>query len=260
MRLLRPARRTQFAAASSLVIDAMSVSMPATDARKAQINVLVKGLQAAGIWDLLDVMWVFAAHSPQASLLNWKSPGTFSGALVNAPTWQADRGFTGNGTNGRITTGWVPATNGVNFTVNAASMWSWSLTDLASGGVDMGVSSDSSTNRAQINSRNVSNQVSVILNSNNNSSNAMASSIGLTGAQRLSASSVATWKNGVIVNTNSVNATSRPTSDMWFCALNATGAFSARQIAFGACGATLAGLELTFYNCVLAYLQAVGAA
>lgn len=259
MRWLRPARRTQFAAASSLIIDAMSRSMPATDARKAQINVLVKGLQSAGIWDLLDVMWVLAAHSPQASLLNWKSPGTFTPSVVNSPVWQANRGYTGNGTSSRLATGWIPSTNGVNFALNNASVWSWALTDIAAAAFDIGITSDSNVNRAGINSRNATSQLSGFLNSSSNVSPVVPSSIGLSGLTRASASTITVWKNGVTVVANSIASTGLPTIESWICAQN-SGSFSARQIAFGAYGASLAGRELAFYNLVLSYLQAVGAA
>lgn len=251
---------TQFVAASSALIDAMSVTMPPTAARKAAINTFIRTLQNAGIWDLLDVMWVTAAHSPEAALLNWKSPGTFTGVATNSPTWQADRGYTGNGTTSRIQTGWIPSTNGVNYTLNAASMWVWITTDVASANGDIGVSSDASANRVQANTRTAGNVLSIIINSAANATPAAATSIGFSGTQRTAANNQVTWKNGVSLGTAATNSSALPTSEVWLCGVGASQSFSTRQVAFGAFGATLAGLEAQFYAAVLAYMQTVGAA
>lgn len=256
---LRPPGRTQFDSAASAVIDAMSVSMPATDARKVVINNFILALKAATIWDFLDVMYVPAAHAPSASLLNWKTPGTFTGVPVNSPSWQADRGYTGNGTNSRVNTTWVPSTNAVNYTLNNAAIWSWSPVNLQSDGYDIGISSDANANRVEINSWTSINRLSVRLNSTLGSFQATTSSQGLSGAQRVNSTTITTWRNGVQGSSGGVVTTALPTLELWLCGVNAT-SFGIRQIAFGAAGAALTGKELAFYSAILAYMQAVGAA
>jgi hypothetical protein len=81
---------------------------PPTTARKEIINNVVADLVLSGVWNELDVLHVYAAADSQAALINWKSPGTFNGTLFNAPAFAADRGFTGNGSNAYISTGYTP--------------------------------------------------------------------------------------------------------------------------------------------------------
>lgn len=235
----------------------MSVSMPPTAQRKATINTLIKSLQDAGIWDLLDVMWVLAAHSPEASLLNWKSPGTFTGVPANTPTWQADRGYTGNGTTSRIDTTWTPSTNAVNFVQDNASLGLWVNSDVSGSGFDFG---SQATHQARINSRNASNLVSYLVNDQTADDVPGAStSVGFVHVMRTSATALSVFKNGVSLGSDTRTSTGLPSNSLWICAANAS-PFSTRQVSFASAGASLSGREAAFYAAVLAYMQAVGAA
>lgn len=98
---------------------------PPTSARNVVIDNFVKALVAGGVWDLLDGLYVFAAADSQAALINWKNPGTFDATAVNAPTFVADRGYTGNGTTQSIDSGFNPSTApSPHFVQNSAGMFS----------------------------------------------------------------------------------------------------------------------------------------
>jgi len=58
---------------------------------------LLKGQNIGGlnpslinVWNKLDALWMYAAHTQQASLINWKTPGTRDSILVNSPTFVAN--------------------------------------------------------------------------------------------------------------------------------------------------------------------------
>lgn len=103
-----------------------------TPFRKFLINRLIVSLKSAGVWSILDVLYVLAAANSQAALINWKSPGTFNGTVNGSPTFTADRGFTGtqSSTTQWGDTGFNPSTAGGSFTQNSAHLSVWSLTSL----------------------------------------------------------------------------------------------------------------------------------
>lgn len=95
-------------------------AVPATETRKKLIDNTIRALMSASVWAKKDVLWVTAAHDSQAAGVNWKSPGSFTLTADNSPTFTANQGYTGNGTNARLLTGYVPSTHGVGYTLNSA--------------------------------------------------------------------------------------------------------------------------------------------
>ena len=146
--------------ATGIVYDSASMAIfnafttPPTQARKALINNAVVSLKNGGIWSLLDTLWMTAAADSQAATINWKSPATFTLAPQSAPTFTADRGFAGNGTTSFLKTGFIPASNGVAYVQDSASMGFWGLTAaLATGPIEFG-SIDSGGRRSFMRCRN----------------------------------------------------------------------------------------------------------
>lgn len=94
-RLLTPTTASRFAPEVQAIINAM---VPTPDAaRQEVINNLVTALVDAGVWSKMGVLYVFAAHSQQAGLLNWKNPSGLPALALNSPTFTTDVGFTGAG-------------------------------------------------------------------------------------------------------------------------------------------------------------------
>ena len=86
-------------------------------------NRLMLGLKSSGAWAKLDLFYVFATNATPdtAALVNWKS-GFPTGTLINNPHFTINEGFTGNGVDAYIDTGFA-ATAGTNFTQNDASRY-----------------------------------------------------------------------------------------------------------------------------------------
>jgi hypothetical protein len=229
-----------------------------TLSRAIIINDFIRNLKSSGIWPLLDVLYVTAAATSQAALLNWKAPaGSFNALAVNAPTFVADRGYTGNGTSGRLNTQWTPSTNGVNFTQNSASAWVYCLTNVSEAAADIGGTTSSF---CRVISRNGAN-MGVSINDGTASTAALgtATSVGFSGVSRAASGTLKAWKNGVQQGADiSVNSVSVNGDVQWICGGDSTD-FSTKQIGCATWGGALTGKEAQLYNLVFTYLQTIGA-
>ena len=91
-------------------------ALPSADQQIKQ-NQLLVDLKAFGIWPLLDVLYVFVTDgSVNFANINWKAPGTLQASGGTHSTNIGRIAATG------ITLGYIPATHGVNWTMNDASM------------------------------------------------------------------------------------------------------------------------------------------
>ena len=106
------------------VISAMSPA-PSTE-RSELITATIAELVDSGVWDKLDSLQVYAAHSQAAGLIDWKRLGTVA-TITSSSAFTADIGFVGDGTN-YIDTKFVPSTDGTNYTLNNASFGGFGCT------------------------------------------------------------------------------------------------------------------------------------
>lgn len=232
-----------------------TAGFPADGARQTLVNNTIVALKDAGIWDELDLLYFTAAHAQAAAYDNWKNPAAFLLTPTAAPAFVANRGFTGNGTTSYLGTGYTPSTNGVKWLQSDASVWSWSVTDVASTSPDAGAGV---TYVGAVNPRSATNTIDAQLNrATAVLTAAMASSVGMSGVTRSAGPSEHIWKNGVSVAAGTEGPSGRPTGEFRLCG-RAPSSFSTRQVAFAAAGSAIAGKELAFYNIVRAYMTGVG--
>lgn len=90
------------------------MTTPPDARRKGLINTLIAGLKHAGVWSRLDAFYMLAAHTAQAACLNWVADA-YNLTPVNNPAFEVDRGYTGNGLNAYLDTGFNPVTSGGKF-------------------------------------------------------------------------------------------------------------------------------------------------
>jgi len=96
------------------------IDLEPTIARKEAIDDVIIALKAAGVWDELDILYIFPAHDLQAALLNWKEDEyncTDSFDLVYYPEY----GFEGEADK-YLHTNFTPADDGFHFSITDASM------------------------------------------------------------------------------------------------------------------------------------------
>ncbi len=89
---------------------------------KMAYNRLFLGLKAAGVYSVLDLLYVFASDTQGNGLIPLLS-SSFAPTLVNSPTFTVAKGFTGNGVDTYIRTGWTANTNAVNYTLANAGIY-----------------------------------------------------------------------------------------------------------------------------------------
>lgn len=244
---------------AATLIAAMTTTPDST--RQGHINTLITGLKADGVWAKLDELWVMAAHAEQAALLGWKRAKDLT--AVNAPTFEVDRGFTGNGTTSYLNTNYVPSTDGVQYTLNDASFGVYSRTDGMSDPNDMGVVS---THRALLNIRRLNGQGISEINSlgiTNRVLFANSVSTGLIVSRRTASNAIQFLINGSSAATNSEVSTGLPGHAFFVGTFNnagTPGSFSTRQYAAAFVGAAMSeAQQLALFNRLETYLDAIGA-
>ena len=214
--------------------------------RKGLINTLIAGLKQAGVWSRLDAFYMLAAHDAQAARLNWVADA-YNLTAVNNPSFEVDRGYTGNGINAYLDTGFNPATAGGKFSLNDAHLGVWCLTDASEDKNDIG------NLNARIFARNSGSAISGRMNDNAAPSVApvVTTAIGHTLLSRENSAGYRIDKDGVarVVTSNSSQVLSA--GAIWLLGANG-GAHGLKQISAAHLGA---GLSLSHSQVVHTSLQ-----
>lgn len=195
---------------------ALGYTLPSAGQQVKQ-NTLVAALKTAGVWDKLDILYVFANDvTGNFWKLNWKSPTTFEitepgGALTKT----SNVGINGNGTTIYAQTGWNPATNAVNYTLNDGSFSVYSNTDSTDADYDLGCSD---ANLIWCSIRTAANQAGVMLNttlSTFTTGGLITNSQGFfTWNRKAAAPQCSIWKNGVKVDEVTRAASAIPSDNL----------------------------------------------
>lgn len=237
---------------------------PPTTARKVLINNRILAAKASGAWALRDAFYMMAAADAQAAQRNWKQDA-FNLTPTGTIAFEADRGYTGNGTTGYLATGFTPSTAGGQFALNGAHLSVWSLTDAINTGVSIGARTSSVAGQSFLTIRSTSNLGAYRLNQDAiGTVPTVANSSGGFVVRRSGAAVRALFRNGASVATDTTVSTSLPTAAITIGALNTggvIGSFNTYQFASAGFGGNLTdAMILAEYQADLAYLQGVGAA
>lgn len=226
---------------------------PPTIAREALYCALIDALVAAGIWALLDCLYVFAAFDQVTALTNLVNGNSQAKWTFGLGAFTADRGLSPHGSTVEIYYGFDP-TSGGNFAQNSACLFAWNRTAAATSSGSLISQNATTTARIQFSAGNAQ---WAINHAALNTVSSIADASGLWLANRSNSSSSLLTRNNV----------SQGTSAAASVALNA-GAFAAgggtdgtAQIAVVGAGASLsAGQQTSLFNAINTYLVAVGAA
>jgi len=94
--------------------------------------VLVQDLVNAGIWNNLDVFYVFKTDGDSDfATINWIDPNNFQITKENSPTFTTNDGFAGDGVSASLNTNYSLNSDGVNYTLNSASAGYFTNTNVA---------------------------------------------------------------------------------------------------------------------------------
>lgn len=184
-----------------------------SSAQQTKQNQLVVDLKALGIWNLLDVFYVFATDgSSDFATLNWKAPTLHQITKVNSPVFTSNQGFAYNGTTNYLNSAFAPATQGVNYTLNNASMFVHvrvaPTTDVAR--VECGALLTSPVQAAQIN------VVNRFFTGNSDFGTAIpiTDATGLFSWGRTTANNIASYRNGVAIDTQTTPSVAIPSGNI----------------------------------------------
>ncbi|TIM14476.1 MAG: hypothetical protein E5Y67_12415 [Mesorhizobium sp.] len=236
---------------------------PPTEARKVLINTRIAAAKASGAWDLRDGFYMIAAADAQAGQRNWKADA-FNLTPTGTIAFEADRGYTGNGVDGYLATGFTPSTAGGQWTLNSSHMSLWSRTEAQSANIAMGARTGAVAAQSLIILRNAGVGSFRANQDLTTGTVAVASSIGGFVARRSASNAMAFARNGAILGTSTTVSTALTAAALVIGALNTNGVFSnfvTYQFASAGFGGNLTDAQiLAEYNADLAYMQGVGAA
>ncbi len=205
-------------------------------------NTLVTDLKTAGVWDKLDVLYVFASDGGDSDFacLNWKAPDLYFATKVNGPAYHNKLGFTGNGSSSYINTQHTIGTNSTKYTQNSASFGVYSQSDLsaAANNYPAGISSRARlkrTNLASGDNRINSNSPSPTISFNANT--------GLVGMNRSSSTQVqALQSDGTLGSLSTATSQTIQTKKLFFLSY-VSSSFSEAQISLGWAGGHFTSTE-----------------
>lgn len=227
-----------------------------TIARRTLIENLISSLITAGIWNKLDGFYVLAAHDTQAAKLNWIG-GMQDITAVNSPTFQIDRGYTGDGSSSYLDTNTSAAVL-EKFTANDASLGVYTRSDIASGSmIDIGKTGGGTYLAVS----NASNGTFARLNYNSSSAVTISNAGSRTGlfAWTRDASNAYVYRAGSSLGSASIPTGSLSGGNMTI--LKVDSSYSTRQISAAFISSGLSNTEHAALNTALTtYLTAIGAA
>lgn len=229
--------------------------------RKGHINTLIAALKSASVWTKLDALYILAAHDSQAACRNWIAD-SYNLTATNSPTFTTDRGYTGNGSNAYLETGFNPATaSSPKYVQDSASIGVWCIdntTDANGYAIGLRGASTASLNPRSTSANTLRGTINKVTNIFNFGSNTTAD--GLSVLCRTSSTAMAAFRNGATNGTVTGQA-STAVSSVPMAILMANAAYSSHQVAVGLIGQDLSATDNTnLYNALNTYLVAVGAA
>lgn len=219
--------------------------------RKVIINQLVADLIAGGVWNDLDVLYVYAADAGANAKLNWKSS---SYTAIGSPTFTTDRGFTGDGVSTYLTCGGYGPGVG-QFAQNNHSYGAWVRASVS--GTNMGVydggvpSGYTKIDQAQG------------IDGGSLDSVVYGGSTGLLANSRQASLSWSAYRNGSLAGTKTGSNYAVPTYQFYVLAANAAGSsvfYSDSQVSAAFAGKGMDATKMAaLYNALARYMTSVGA-
>lgn len=236
-----------------------AMSVQPDDTRKGILDTFIRALKTAGVWALIDILYLTAAHDAQAARLNLKDPASFT--LIpsaTAPTFTVDRGFTGNGTTSYHDTQYNPAAGYSQATQGLHHIGVWAGTDASTSNADGGnttlsIASRNGTLAVGRSARNSSDSIDL----------GLTTAIGWTCLTRSNNSNFQIVRNLDAPGSFTRSVTSYGGGSLYVGARNDSGvaaAFSVRRIQMFHAGNSLTDAQKdAFYEAAADYMSAIGA-
>ncbi|EKU99768.1 hypothetical protein Lepto7375DRAFT_1839 [Leptolyngbya sp. PCC 7375] len=246
-------------AAAYIAALAGTYSQAETDA----INDFFVGIKADGLYSKAGMMLLLAADTASDGLIWMNNPSV--SATNNGASFTARQGFTGNGSNAYIDTGFNPA-SGANYTLNSASLGVYIRTNVSEDAYDIGAQTSGSSDRNYIASRWGDGNHYAQINDGSGSTWTTASSPdsrGLWLSSRTIAIAKETSRDAVLQDADNSTSDGLTSQNIYVLALNNGGSRageSSKQVGFVWIGDGLSASEVSNLNArVATLLTAFGA-
>ena len=227
-----------------------------TNNEKTYINTFIGALGTD--FAEFDRLWIHGLSNSVAARTSLANPTSTMITAVNSPTFTASQGYNGNGTNSYLNTNYNPTTNGVKYTLDSASLYVYSRTNLNAFKIDIGHCNATSYSTLDIRDagsfyRSI-NQVGFI------SAVGVANSLGLFSGVRVGTLDVRSYKNGTSISTDTTASSTLINNNIYVLALNNNGPtsfYSPRQLSLSAIGSGVVN-QANFYTAVQALGTSIG--
>lgn len=226
-----------------------ALGTPASASRKILVDDTIVALKSTGVWNDLDFLYVWTAHSQAASLVDWKNPTTRSATANGNLTFTVDSYWQG-GTTGRMDLGYNPGDGGTyNLTQNDNSFGIYTLDRVVENKIDISAQSAGSVGNDilltnSINAKNVC---------GTNRSVGVLTGYGLASTHRTASNAWRAYRNGYDLYggvASPTDASNSITNLGWmeFCRnVNGTySSFSTKKHCFSFAGANLSARDLSY--------------
>jgi hypothetical protein len=232
-----------------------------SDSRLSLVSTLIGSLKSAGVWTLLDRLFLLAAENSQSALIDLVALS--AATAVNSPTFTTDQGYAGNASTSYVDTGFNPSTAAL-YSQASAHWGVWRRTAFSTGTNPSDGCTDNTFSKEE-------SFVSLAGNYNGHIHEGGATPIftGATGvghhiASKTSLSAWALYTNGAGVNSGSGVAVAPVNANFCVGARSRTGAavanfHNAQTLAVHLGAALSVAQALALYNALNTYKTAIGA-
>lgn len=245
--------RNPFLSKDARAVIAAYPSIP--NERKRLIADFITAMKDVGFWQKLDLLYVLAAPSESAALVNWKSPGTLNLTKSGTVTHRPDLSMKGDGSSGTLeAVGYAPSL----LTLNDAMIGCYTRTASTYGGGTSRIDLYTGTGRLQRRS-DVANFYTARINDTTSlQPDISGAQTGHFMVQRTGATARALYKNGVSVASDS--AASTGVASQFKMLSIGTGNWSDAGLSLAYAGASIPAADVEHVNAIITeYLRAIGA-
>lgn len=228
-----------------------------TNAEKARLTTFENDL-GTDITEF-DRLWIHGLSNNIAARTSFVNPLSTLITEVNSPTFTPNLGYTGDGTSSYLNSNFNPATQGVKYTLNSASGFTYIQQDIVSAGASFGaiIGSDISV---LLYPQFLLNTPIYYINNLGLDSYGSANSQGLSSFRRRNNTTIEYFKNGLLNASNIRGSTLIPNTNIYICGRSTAGVLTNGFI--GTISATGLGSnaynQLNFYNSLQALATSLG--
>jgi hypothetical protein len=228
-----------------------------TNAEKTRLTTFETSL-GTDITDF-DRLWIHALSNNIAARTSFVNPTSTIITAVNNPTFTPLLGYTGNGTTSYLNTNFNPLTQGVKYSLNNASAFTYIQQNIVSTGAAFGaiIGSDISV---LLYPQFLLNTPIYYINNLGTDSYGSANSQGLSSFRRRNNITIEYFKNGIANASNIKNSTLIPNTNIYICGRSTAGSLTNGYT--GTISATGFGNnnynQLNFYNALQALATSLG--